>query len=137
MDFSLFFINYTFLTLFVVIISNRIMNYINLLITMSFCYFFHVGLWQRIDKIEEKDVLVLIFKIRLLLLSRISLPKSGFLSAERKIVRLRMIFHSAENDFACCCKRFYAVCQLHHPYNEIERKKGSHPSYKLWFNPLR
>ena len=59
------------------------------------------------------------------------------LCAKRKIVRLRMIFHSAENDFACCCKRFYAVCQLHHPYNEIERKKGSHPSYKLWFNPLR
>ncbi len=27
MDFSLFFINYTFLTLFVVIISNRIMKY--------------------------------------------------------------------------------------------------------------
>ena len=45
MDFSLFFINYTFLTLFVVIISNRIMKYIHLLITMTFCYFFHVGLW--------------------------------------------------------------------------------------------
>ena len=89
MDFSLFFINYTFLTLFVVIISNRIMKYIHLLITMTFCYFFHVGLWQRIDKIEEKDVLVLIFKIRLLPLLRISLPKSGFLSAERKIVWLK------------------------------------------------
>ena len=36
MDFSLFFINYTFLTLFVVIISNRIMKYIHLLITMLF-----------------------------------------------------------------------------------------------------
>ncbi|EHH01296.1 hypothetical protein HMPREF9441_00961 [Paraprevotella clara YIT 11840] len=63
--------------------------------------------------------------------------KPRIFCAKRKIVRLRMIFHSAENDFACCCKRFNAVCQLHHPYNEFERKKGSHPSYKLWFNPLR
>ncbi len=38
---------------------------------------------------------------------------------KRKIVRLR-IFHSAENDFACCCKRFYAVCHLRHPYNTIQ-----------------
>ena len=59
------------------------------------------------------------------------------LCAKRKIVRLRMIFHSAENDFACCCKRFYAVCQLHHPYNEIERKKGSHPSFYLRIKWLR
>ena len=76
-------------------------------------------------------------KIRMLHQAPCASESTRILCAKRKIVRLRMIFHSAKNDFACCCKRFYAVYHLPHPYNEIERKKGSHPSYYLWFNPLR
>ena len=76
-------------------------------------------------------------KIRMLHQAPCASESTRILCAKRKIVRLRMIFHSAKNDFACCCKRFYAVYHLPHPYNEIERKKGSHPSFYLRIKRLR
>lgn len=48
-------------------------------------------------------------------------------------ILLRTILRAAASDFMPC-----ATSATHTtPYNKIERKKGSHPSYKLWFNPLR
>lgn len=56
---------------------------------MTFCYFFRDGLPYKINGIIRKCILVLTTDVDLLPLSRISSPKSGFLSAERKIVWLK------------------------------------------------
>ena len=50
-----------------------------------------------------------------------------------KVKAIKLQPTNAASDFMPC-----ATSATHTtPYNKIERKKGSHPSYKLWFNPLR